>query len=312
MKIRTVMVFMIVVVFLAGCDSGGEELKKDIYQGTQGVFVDIFDLPNEVNENEEIPFIVKVENKGPYDTIGRIVVSTERDYMGIKGQNSYVALDFNLEGKTVLNDIDDFEIFNVPLYAKTLDPLSETHDTFITTYTCYQYKGLGYADVCIDTDPYEVGDVDKACSVQSSISMSGGQGGPVVIEKIEPKMLIDGDVIRPQFKIYIRNSGKGTVIQKNSINQVCSGSSLNIATYNTMTLSEVEVSGKKLSAGQIECIPQNLQLKDEQDFVTCTVVPGQGISRNMLSYGSQLKIQIDYGYAESTTKEISIKKILNY
>lgn len=312
MKIKVFLLMIVVIVFLTGCGSGGDDLKRDIYQGTEGVYVDIFDLPSEVNENEEIPFIIKVENKGPYETNGRIVISTERDYMGIKGQNSYVGLDFNLGGKSVLNDIDDFEIFNIPLYAKTLDPLSETHDTFITTYTCYGYKGLGYADVCIDTDPYKIGDSDKACNVQSSISLSEGQGGPVVIDRIEPKMLIDGNVIRPQFKIYIQNRGQGTVIQKDSINQVCSRDSLNVVTYNTLTLSEVEVSGKKLSAGQIECIPTNLQLKNEQDFVTCTVVSSQGISRNMLSYESPMKIQIDYGYATSITKEISIKKILTY
>lgn len=308
-----IILLLIVLVFLVGCDGGGsKDLKKDLYQGTQGVNVNIFDLPSEVNENEEIPFIIKVENKGPYETTGRLVISTERDYMGIKGQNSYIGIDFNLKGKSVLNDIDDFEIFNVPMYAKTLDPLSETHDTYITTYTCYGYRGLAYTDVCIDTDPYKVGDSDKSCSVQTSISLSGGQGGPVVIDRIEPRMLIEGDFIRPQFKIYIQNRGQGTVIQKDSINQVCSGNSLNIATYNTLSLTEVEISGKKMSAGQIECIPRNLQLKNEQDFVTCTIVSGQGISRNMLSYLSPMKIQIDYGYANSITKEISIKKILNY
>jgi hypothetical protein len=134
----------------------------------------------------------------------------------------------------------------------------------------------------------------------------------VTIERIEPKMLIHDNVIRPQFKIYFQNKGRGTVIQKNSVLQVCSSDSLDITTYNTLTLSEVEISGKKLSAGQIECVPRNLQLKNEQDFVTCTVIESQGIPRSMMSYMTPLKIEIDYGYTFAITKEISIKKLLNY
>lgn len=315
MKIKLT-IFLILVFLITGCDllggGGGDDIKKDIYVGTEGVKVDIYDLPYEVNENEEIPFIVRIENKGPYETRGRFVVSTEKDYMNIKGQGNFVLVDFSLSGKTIMNDFDDFEIFNIPLIAGTLDPLSELHETYISTYTCYEYQGLGYADVCIDTDPYEVADSDKSCSVQSSISLGEGQGGPVVIEKIEPKMLIQDNIIRPQFKIYIQNRGQGTVIQKGSVSQVCSRDSLNVATYNTLSLTEVEVSGKKLSAGQIECVPRYLQLRDEQDFVTCTVIESQGIPRTMLSYSSPLKIQIDYGYTEAITKEISIKKLLNY
>ncbi len=310
---RTKIILLIILLFIiAGCDSGNEQISRDLYQGTQGVMIDVFDLPREVNENENIPLVVKVENKGPYESSGYLVVSTEGDYMGVKGYDNHVSVAFQLKGKTIMNDIDDFEIFNIPLYAKNLDPLSEVHDTYLTMYTCYGYKGLAYADVCVDPDPYDVGDAEKACKVQTSISLSEGQGGPVVIDRIEPKMLIEGDIIRPQFKIYIQNRGRGTVIQKNSLAQVCSKDSLDVTTYNTLSLSEVEISGRKLSAGQIECIPRVLQLKKEQDFVTCTINSGSGISRNMLAYESPLKIQIDYGYTESITKEISIKKILTY
>ena len=313
MKARYYLFFVLLFV-LSSCDSisGEGELKKDLYQGTSGVEFEIFDLPSEVSEDEEIPLIFRVENKGPYVTKGRIVINTEKDYVNIKGMNNYAAVDFNLDGKTVLNDIDDFEIYNVPLLAGKLDPLSEEHDTYLSTYLCYEYKGLAYADVCVDTDPYEVSNADKACKAQSSISLSGGQGGPVIIESVEPNMLINGDTIRPQFKIYIQNVGQGTVIQSGSIYQVCSKDSLNLNTYNTVSLSEVEISGKKLSGGQIQCVPSVLQLRNEKDFVTCTVAPGSAIPRNTLSYKSPLKIEINYGYMQALSKEISIRKILTY
>ena len=312
MRAKIYLVLLLIVLFILGCDSGKEQIKKDIYVGTEGVKVEVFQLPDVVSESENVPLVVKVENKGPYDSKGYLVVSTEKDYMNILGHGGYVSTPFQLEGKTVMNDIDDFEIFNIPLIAGELDPLSEVHDTYLTIYTCYGYKGLAYAEVCIDTDPYEVEDSEKACNLQESISLSEGQGGPLVIDRVEPKMLIEGNIIRPQFKIYLQNRGTGTVIQKNSLSQVCSQDSLNVATYNTVSLSEIEISGRKLSAGQIECVPQALQLRKGQDFVTCTVKSSNGIPRSMLAYESPLKVEIDYGYTSAITKEIRIKKILTY
>ncbi len=239
-------------------------------------------------------------------------MSTEEDYIGMSSGRHVITEQFSLSGKTVFNDIDDFEILNFPLYIKSLSPLSEIHESYILTQLCYEYRGLAYTDLCIDTDPYDSGDSEKACSAQSSISLGQGQGGPVVIDSVVPKMLLDGNVVRPQLKIHIRNTGSGSVFQKGYMNQVCSSDPLQITTYNTITLKEVELSGRSLSGGQIECIPQNLQLRDEEDFVTCTVVQGQGISREMLSFETPLKIEIEYGYTESISKQISIKKILQY
>jgi hypothetical protein len=310
-KMKINIILAVVLLSLVSCIGGGDNIQKDIYTGTQGVLIDIFDMPSQVTENQEIPFIVRVENKGPYDTRGRILIATERDFMTIKGVGHVAALDFTLKGKTVFNDRDDFQIFSVPLIAGNLAPLSETRYTFVSAYVCYEYKGLAFADVCIDTDPYKVVDSDRSCRVQSSIPMGTGQGGPVAIERIEPVMLIQDNMIRPQFKIYIRNKDTGTVIQKNSIYEVCSSQSVT-KTANTLTLTEVEFSGKKLSAGHIECLPRSFSLEKEQDFITCTVIPSQGIPRDVMSYMTPLKIEIDYGYAFAITKELSIKKILTY
>ena len=92
--------FVIMLLALSSCDSGSGngELKKDLYQGTSGVEFEIFDLPSEVSEDEEIPLIFRVENKGPYVTKGRIVINTEKDYVNIKESNVGGNLKKHLKG----------------------------------------------------------------------------------------------------------------------------------------------------------------------------------------------------------------------
>ncbi len=305
---------LLLLVIIAGCTSTGNNAKfeKDLYTGVKGVQMTFYDTPKTLLEEEDLSYNVKIENKGPYPVNNAIfLVSVEKGYMQFHGGDNVFTESISLKGKTVYNLFDDFKLISIPIKVQKLDPQSEKHDSVILAMLCYDYHGSAFTDVCIDTDPYSTSPDKKVCSIKSSISL-GGQGGPVAISKIETRMFIENDMIRPQFKLYLSNQGKGNVISPGSVSKVCSKNAFGQEIYNTVRLNEVEISGRKLSSGDMECFPTEIALRENEDFITCTVKSSKGISRNTASYLTPLKIDIDYGYAESSSKEISINKILKY
>ena len=312
---------IILLICITSCTFTGKndedlDIEKNIYKGTRGVSMDFFEnnFPDEIFENEELNLAIKIENKGAYDVKNaKILVSVEKEFMNFfNGDHVYETLFQGrpfLQGKTYYSDFNDFHIEELRLKVKELDDLSEYHDSFILSTFCYDYKGIAIADVCIDTDPHDVKVTEKVCSEIDSISLSEGQGGPVIIDRIDTRMLVQGDTIKPQFKIYITNKGKGTVISSGKSDEVCNKESIGFDTYNTLKITELEFSNHNLN--NFECLPSDLVLLNNEDFITCTY-KGTDITKNSPTYLTPLKVAFEYGYTESISKEIKIRKILTY
>ena len=98
------------------------------------------------------------------------------------------------------------------------------------------------------------------------------------------------------------------MISPNRIDSVCSQGSIGQETYNSLRLTALDMSG--FSMGSFECIPSELVLYNDEDFITCTLKTG--ISRDRQPYLTPLKVELSYGYMETASKEIKIKKILRY
>lgn len=322
-KLNQFISILIVVTMLTSCtnsSSDGEpDIDKEIYKGRIGVELDFLQnkLPDEVFEGEELNYVVRIENKGVYKVQNsKLIVSLEKGIIKTGStdkctsqDNIAVCNNLVLEGKDFFKDFNDFSIIEIPLKVNELDELREYHDSYIYTNFCYDYMGLAFTEICIDTDPHSITATEKPCEGSSVISMSDGQGGPVVINRIEPRMFIENDKLKPQFKIFLQNTASGTVIKKGSVSEVCGNSQLNSDTYNSVKLSALEFSNYKLS--DFTCIPNELSLRNEEDFIVCTL--NKGIDRKTTpTYVTPLKIQIDYGYTQSVSKQIKVKKISPY
>ena len=320
---QEILSFLLFIILITSCTFNNQndaELEKELYKGTEGVVLEYFEtnFPDEVFEGEGLDYAVRITNKGPYQPHNMLLlVSLEKSYMTFGDdpdalENIRIVNNLEpLDGKTIFNPLDDFEVIELPMTVKSLDDLSEYHDTFILTTLCYDYKGIAIADVCIDQDPHDTSPREKECDVKESISLSEGQGGPVVIDRIETRMMVDkGDRIRPQFKIYVSNRGQGTVLKQGTTRLVCNKESLNTETYNSIKIDKIEFSG--FSTQNIECIPSELVLRNEEDFVTCTLRESFSLPKKAEAFQTPLIIEISYGYMESSSKEIKIKKILPY
>jgi len=249
---------------------------------------------------EEIPFNIGIllKNAGAYDVKGGIISFTvEEDYIELPNKGD---IRFNLNGKSVALPIGDQKTEMIRTKTKKISGQSEMHTSKILVSICYPYQTKKNVDVCIDTDMYGIKNMKKVCNVKD-IALTT-QGAPIAITKIESEMLSSDDetIVKPSFKIYIKNVGGGIVFAKENINNVCSSAPLK---YEEMNAVKIKV---MMSGEELQCREEILKLKENKDNVRCTLE--NGISTEKAIYTTPLTIELSYGYSTSMSKDILIKK----
>ena len=164
----------------------------------------------------------------------------------------------------------------------------------ISFTACFPYKTHAGFSTCIDTDPTGI-DKRKSCSTLY-ISTSGGQGGPVVIKKIEPKMEIQKEGVIPVFDIYLRNEGGGIITSQKNFGDYCKGKQL--------PRQEIELS-VLLADEKLECSKEKLELSSKESRINCR---GREYSRKEGTFNALLVIDANYGYVQTVAKQINVVK----
>jgi len=298
-------VTIILVLFISGCVTNpfvATTTQDDFRTGSQGILMEFLTNAPPSEIYEEYPFQIGIilKNIGAYDTKNGFVSFTiEEDYMELMNQNQG-AVSFSLKGKSVSIPTGDQLIKLVKAETKKIDEQSEQHESTILVSTCYQYQTKKDVTICIDTDVYDLKKMQKVCVVKD-ITLTP-QGAPVAITKIESDMLPaeDDNLIKPAFKIYIKNVGNGEVIDKGKISDICSSDPIDYKELNTVGIKVM------LSNEELECKPEPLKLRNNEDEVRCTLE--KGISKNKATYTAPLTIELNYGYTYSMSKKITIKK----
>ncbi|MBN1502822.1 hypothetical protein JW930_04710 [Candidatus Woesearchaeota archaeon] len=318
MNIKLIIVLLL-CCFLLSCDDLGIGNNKnlqdaEIYKGKEGVAIEIIDnaLPSNVFENENFELLVRATNKGPISTSVKLSVATEKPYLTFITGSYFQQREVQLEGKEPFQQIDDFEVEVFNIKGGQIDPLSETHTGLVIVSACYDYISKTFSDVCIDTDPHNLRPIVKTCS-QSILSLTEGQGGPLVITSIEPRMLLQGDYIKPQFKIYLENQGPGSVTTYGNTNKMCSNQEKDIEDYNTLDISDLKLNVAGYTENLWSCVPEMIRLRSKQDYVICSLKENvQGIPKDRDPFLTPLKIELKYGYALTQTREVVIEKVLSH
>ena len=165
--------------------------------------------------------------------------------------------------------------------------------------------------MCIDTDI--IGEVrgKKVCDIKD-LTFSEGQGAPVAVTKIETRMLPDVDVnkVKPHFIIFIENKGNGEVVNSKKLGAACSSSGLEYTDFNTLTISASLPQGDLKCSENVDPGPAAVRLREKEDMVRCTLEDGIDIGRD--AYTAPLKIELNYGYTFTISKDIIIEKVLKY
>ncbi len=321
-------IFMLFLIIIVGCDSGTKSKTPitdvDVRKGIDGLIMEFTKNapPARVFEDSIFPIAVNLKNKGASDIEkekGIIVFGFEKAYVDV-GKESDERQQIDIKGKSVFNPDGDEDFITINAKAKKIGEQSETHPSTILATACYPYKTVFGSSACVDTDIYGLRKGEKACSIRD-LEFANGQGAPVTITKVETRMLpdVDEDKVKPHFIIHIENKGNGEVIKSDKIEVVCTSDKLEYTDFNTVEIS-ASLSGKELDCSIGEGIPETtirlrdkkttIRLRDKKDTVRCTL--RDGIDRNLGAYTSPLRIELDYGYTFTISKDIIIEKILGY
>ncbi|MBW2979952.1 hypothetical protein KY360_00865 [Candidatus Woesearchaeota archaeon] len=310
---KSIIAILVVAFVIVGCRGGtggeGRIVSRDIYKGTNGLVMEFLPMPEDVFEKSPFRMEVKLKNEGAYDiTQGYLTLGLEKDFIGLSewairepiiGVVSSEQVEFNLEGKSIMNPKGSQGMVAVILASKEIEVMREKHTSTILFTGCYAYKTKLSEGVCIDTDILGTRTVEKACKVEDKTLE--GQGAPIAITKVEVDMLPHENKVKPQFLIYIENKKKGEVVKTDVVREACSGEPIDFKDFNVVKVSA------KLFDKPLTCTPSTAKLKEGKDEIRCIL--DEGISKDEGTHTETLNLELDYGYTNTMSTTIDIKKL---
>ncbi|MGV8169473.1 MAG: hypothetical protein ACP5N3_05440 [Candidatus Nanoarchaeia archaeon] len=239
-----------------------------------------------------------------------------------------------LSGKSEVWPVGEKTI--IPIANMRVNKIPGTRETPVTKMdisACYSYKTYFAQSICVDTDMYEI-DKNPICKNLGTYSYSG-QGAPVIVNKLEVDMVpvryeagtvnmsvpiiddqgsiqglasnqqVEGKnlVIRPYFKIYFKNMDNGIILAADGDENPCleGPSNKGVAFKIRAALGNMPLT----------CAKPEIKMYSSEGSVRCWLneseVYGQyELNRN---YELPLKLEAEYFYKVTETKEIRINRI---
>lgn len=300
--------FTLLLIFLTSCNiiqTKKEQITvPEVHTGTQGIVLEFLPNlpPSQLYENNFFEVMLKVSNKGAADAQrGMLIIGTEEQQIDLEAETDYR---FDLKGKSVFDPEGTFLLKQFNAKVRPLIPQISQYTTSITATACYPYKTEATANICIDTD---IADIVRSKPCKPAKKIYGtGQGAPVAVTSVEPKMLTheDSTKIRPEFEITVRNLGPGKAIKKEYIYDACMGKPVGQQGQKVWDVVEVKAT---LSDKELNCRPETIILTKEDTTIICTL--DEGIDKSAGTYLAPLSIEINYGYMNREIKKITIKRL---
>lgn len=305
-RVFLVLCAVILALFISGCGlrpgpDAEDGSVEEIYRGTTGLEMEFVrnQPPSKIYDLDVLNLLLELKNKGTSDLTGsrcRLYLSGYDDTI-IRGMDTDIDCG-DLEEKTIYNPEGGYDTAQ---FTTDLIDLSETLDVYrpnLLVQACYEYETNANAIVCIDPHLYEIGPIERACSVRD-VTLSGGQGAPVSVSRVDVRMMKE----KVQFKIHVSNVGGGTVLSQDaSIFNDCPYR-LDFGNYNIVDY-DITMSG----ATEIKCSPEiegghRVRLVDDRGLIICTFRTNADSA-----YETPLRIRFNYNYLDSISKRVDIIK----
>jgi hypothetical protein len=150
---------------------------------------------------------------------------------------------------------------------------------------------------------------DKVCTSNTE-TYSGGQGAPVSVTKVEPFMSKKGTIVQPSFRIYIKNTGGGSVLSYDPKDGLTQAERCHADNIDRLDWNKIRIKGT-LSGKELECVPETLLLKTtgEEAYGVCRVKEDNLNDPEFVhssNYNADLHIELEYIYVSTVVHEIEI------
>lgn len=297
---KAVLSLVALALFLTACTGllrlpGKSIALQDVHKGSEGIATGFAQgsPPKDFFEDGVFNAIVFVENKGASDiSNGIYVFSVEDQYIELLKDS---VGRFDLKGRSVYSPVGEKKFFTFKGKARLLGKQTERITTTMLFSICYPYTTEATASVCVDTDILNL-NARKPCTPKA-VALSGGQGAPVAVTKVETKM-IPGDiegVVVPQLIIYIKNVGKGQIIDAAKAKDLCIGQRVLRDDFNTVAVKAF------LGEEALECRKDEIKVDRDENRVVC-ILP-EGFAKDLGTYTTILRVELDYGYTSNVAAQ---------
>ncbi|GIU69343.1 MAG: hypothetical protein KatS3mg002_0579 [Candidatus Woesearchaeota archaeon] len=307
-KLIGIIVLIIIATLLNGC-TGQSTTTKNFQIGTKGLTIEkLSGTPSVIYENETFALGVFIKNLGAENVNqGKIMINFDDYFIEFNNRESGFekSKKITLAGRNRDNPNGDSDYIEYVFNSKELGVIRESADTKINFNICYDYRTDLTTEICIDTKTRTADQRSYACKTKTFTSNSG-QGAPIAITKIETEMLRlrSGENIKPVFRIYIKNMGKGYTLTPEST--LCENPSIHADKINKLKIKAW------ISADiELECDPEIIRLVDGQAIARCEV-RDQDLTNfkvKTTNYITLLRVLLEYNYVDSENFNLKIKRI---
>jgi hypothetical protein len=311
-SIRIYCVFVVLLfaacLFLSGCGGftgGSGDIKTfDFRKGTEGISMTFLDNapPDRLFVGNDFSIAVKLKNVGAYDIIGdsklTIDVPDETAVLFKEGRTK----PFQLTGRSLYSGEGEETVLFFPARALCFPGYTGSRDSILRNYSrkikaqaCYGYETNANADICVDTHLYTRQVNENVPCVMQSVSLSGGQGGPVEVTQVTPQILPMGDnQMKFQLNIVVQKASGDSV-------RIFHPDVSNCDDFNreNRAIVSVQMGGKPMACEQSE-----IKLQKGGTTVICSRLD---LTTADGTFKSPINVNIRYGIFQSLMKDISIE-----
>lgn len=195
-----------------------------------------------------------------------------------------------IAGKSIYNKEGGISVVDLGAITPEMNKIGRGYNPTFLLNVFYNYETKATVPICVDPRSYDPNVKNRACTV-SDVTLSGGQGAPVAVVKVE-------EVASPTkilFRIYFSNVGGGTLFSTYNLPDVLSNG-IQQREMDKMYIDSVTLGGEELT-----CIKSNSEIR-VQDMLSCTY---EGFSTKD-AFSTVLNIKVKYSYATSIQKSVNI------
>jgi len=303
---------LVSLIFITGCEYVPDSIKNinipglneqqtiednQFQIGKEGLEINFLEnKQSTIGEGSLFDINFELQNKGYSDiTEGLYRIITEEQYVEIQKPTGV----FLLKGKNKYMPQGETKRVTVQAKAGYVDEQITEFPIKTTIISCYSYETIASKAICIDPDINNL-NKNKVCEL-NKLDISEGQGAPIVIKKIIPKMEFVHTGAIPSFEIYLENEGKGQAMAQEYLENAC-GSKQRASTDN-YDLIEVEAI---LSNEILNCRPDKITVKQGKETkIYCEKTTPL---KKLDTYFAPIQIKLKYGYMTSAYGDMKITK----
>jgi len=317
------LVVIITIISISGCQSAPQKIfDTEVYHGTDGLLLDFAKNmpPEDITDKVTFQIGVELRNKGTTNIEGGYLslINFYPDQMVLLDESKVKSI--NLDGKSIYNSEGGYDLKTFTIENKGLPVNQRSEANFLfKTIACYKYKTTASVNVCIKPVNFGVSTGTINCEVKNE-DISGGQGAPVAITRVEESLLPSTDdktgktTYTGIYKILIENVGKGHIVNPYYYGNECTQESYpKMGNYDVIKNENLQVS---LSNNLLTCSPissiktsgglSGLLSGNTGFFTVCNANLGELND----AYTTPMTISLEYGYvSEETQKTVFVKKI---